>query len=71
MAVSWLQDNYAKLEADVLKTENASVIPKEKLADAENAVSVLRDEKVTANLTIVKITQVLEEELEQKISLIA
>lgn len=55
----------------MLKTENASVIPKEKLADAENAVSVLRDEKVTANLTIVKITQVLEEELEQKISLIA
>jgi hypothetical protein len=55
----------------VLETENASVILKEKLANAKNAISVLRDEKVTATLTIEKITQELEEELEQKIALIA
>ncbi|KAG0571893.1 hypothetical protein KC19_VG051600 [Ceratodon purpureus] len=66
-----LQDNYAKLEADMLKTENALAILKERLADAENALSVLRDENGTATSTIEKITQVLEEELEQKRAIIA
>ena len=42
-----------------------------KLADAENAIFVLKDEKVAATLTIEKITQELEDELEQKIALIA
>lgn len=46
----------------MLETENTSVILKNKLAEAESAISVLRDERGAATITIEK----LEDELEQK-----
>ena len=60
MASSESQDNH------IVETVNASVLLKEKLVEAENAISVLRDEKGTATCTIVKITQEREDELERK-----
>jgi hypothetical protein len=50
----------------MVETENASVILKEKLAEAENVISVLRDENGTATCTIENFAQELEDELKQK-----
>jgi len=55
----------------MFETENASVILKNKLAEAESAISVLRDEKGAATSTIEKISQQLEVELEQKRTTVA
>lgn len=55
----------------MVETENASVILKNKLAEAECAISVLTDEKVAATGTIEKISQKLEDELEQKRTTVA
>lgn len=52
MASSESQDNYAKLMGDVVETVKASVLLKEKLAEAENAIFVMRDEKETIACTI-------------------
>ena len=71
MASCQLQDNYAKLEADMVETENASVLLKEKLSEAESAISVLKDEKGSAICTIEKMTQELENEMDQKSASVA
>lgn len=55
----------------MVEAVNGSVLLKVKLADVENVISVLRDEKGTATCTIEKITQELEDELEQKRAIVA
>lgn len=48
------------------ETEKASAKLKEKLDEAETAISLLRDEKATAACSIEKISQDLEDALEQR-----
>lgn len=48
------------------ETEKASVNLKEKLDEAETAISLLRDEKATAACSIEKFAQDLEDALEQR-----
>lgn len=50
----------------MVETEHASVTLREKLAEAESAASILRDEKATAACSVDKIIQELEHALEQK-----
>lgn len=66
-----LQDNYSKLEADMAEIESSSIKLKEKLVEAENVISVLRDGKETATATITKMAQDLSDELEAKRAAVA
>lgn len=51
--------------------ESSSIKLKEKLVEAENVISVLRDGKETATATITKMAQDLSDELEAKRAAVA